>query len=69
MKAFELDGVNVSHCGGCPRVDCEDDDVEMGLIYFCTIVGKKGCYTLHEENKNGLTPSCPMYESSVEVEG
>ncbi len=68
MKVF-IDSTVVSRCGECRHVDCEDDDGEIGLTYLCTMDAAIDCYSLYQENKDGLTPSCPMYPASVEVEG
>lgn len=61
MRIFSI---KVSKCSECPYVDYPYES--HGGI--CVEVEENGM-TTYNKNKNGITPSCPMYESSVEVEG
>lgn len=66
MKEFTIT-TKVNRCGNCLNLDCEDDDSESFLIYFCTELADEDSYELYEDNKHGITPSCPMYAQAVEV--
>ena len=64
VRAFT---VKVSKCGECLYANHND------WIDFCKKVDEKINKPwpirniVYAENKDGITPSCPMYESSVEV--
>ena len=59
MKKFNI---SVSNCGNCPYGAPEDEAYNGHCSYLY-----EGCFDAYEQNKDGLTPSCPMWPQSIEV--
>lgn len=57
--------IKFTDCMTCPYEDRDDSGDN-----FCGITdGFEEKYKAQSENRDGITPSCPMYSNSVEVEG
>ena len=52
--------IKVTKCGGCPH------NGSGSFVEFCEIADGDS-YEVFQQNKNGITPSCPMYSQAVEV--
>ena len=60
MRAFTEDGISITNCEECSYVEHDHPNKN------CSKNEYRG-YLVYQENRDGITPSCPMYESSVEV--
>lgn len=69
MKAFIQDGISVSRCREC-KTATQPDYIGRGRCRISPsfhVSGEFSGHRLYRENRDGITPSCPMYAQAVEV--